>query len=114
MNQTDPSNSAISVMTSTTNMGTGGGYFSRETARTEAEVLSKHVVVSKDKRGILGYREHGIHYLATTGALDQTFSAARHFFPTSQEGEPENYHNIKEMYVGNLHKLKGLLDRCVK
>ena len=54
MNQTDPSNSAISVMTSTTNMGTGGGYFSRETARTETEVLNKQMIMPKDKRNIPG------------------------------------------------------------
>ena len=37
--------------------------------------------------------------------------------PTSREGEPDtnsNYHNIKEMYVGNLHKLRGVLDRTIK
>ena len=69
INETDPSNSAISVMTDITNAGTGGGYFSRDTARTEAEVLAKQVVVPNDKRGIPGSRERGIHYSTATGAL---------------------------------------------
>ena len=81
-------------MTDTTNAGTGGGYCSQETARTEAEVLAKHVVVPKDKRGILGSREPGIHYLAATGALEQMFGSDRHFVPTIQEGETETYHKI--------------------
>ena len=37
--------------------------------------------------------------------------------PTSREGEPDtnrNYHNIQEMYVGNLHKLRGVLERTIK
>ena len=84
IDQTDPSNSDISVMMDTTNAGTGGGYFSQETARTEAEVLAKQVFVPKDKRVILGSMERGIHYLAATGALKQTFGLARHFFPTSR------------------------------
>ena len=70
--------------------------------------------MAKDKRGILGSRERGIHYLAAIGALNQTFSAARHFLPTIWEGETDNYHNIQEMYVGSLHKLKGVRDRRVK
>ena len=98
-------------MTNTTNVGTVGGYFSQETARTEAEVLAKQVVVPKDNRGILGSRERGIHYLAATGALEQTSGAARHFFPKSREGEPDTYHNIQEMYVGKIHRLKGVRDR---
>ena len=95
INQTDPSNSSISVMTDTTNAGTVGGYFSRETATTEAEVLARQVVVPKYKRGIPGSRECVIHYLEATGALEQTFSAARNFVPTSWEGEPNNHHNIQ-------------------
>ena len=101
-------------MTNTSNAGTGGGYFSQETARTEAKVLAKQVVLLKDKRGILGSRERGIFYLAATGALKQTFGAANHFVPTSWEGEPDNYHKVQEMYVGNLYKLKGVRDRYVK
>ena len=72
------------------------------------------MVLPKDKRGIPGSRECGIHYSEATDALEQTFGAARHFLPTSREVEPDNYHNIQEIYVGNLHKLKGLRDRCVK
>ena len=90
--------------------GYGGAYFSRTTARTEAEVLAKQVVVPKDKRGKPGSRESRIHYSAATGALPLKFGAARHFVPTSREGEPDtnsNYHNIQEMYVGNLNKLRG-------
>ena len=37
--------------------------------------------------------------------------------PKSREGEPDtnsNYHNIQEMYVGNLNKLRGVLDRTIK
>lgn len=114
INQTDPSNYAIFVMTNTRNSGTGGGYFSRETARAEDEVLAKQVVMPKDKRGIPGSREHRIHYLAATGALEQTFSTARYFVPTSREEEPDNYNKIQEIYVGKLHKLKGVRNRCVK
>ena len=97
--------------------GYGGAYFSRTTARTEAEVFSKQVVVPKNKRGKPGSRERGIHYSAATGTLALKFGAARHFVPTSQEGEPDtniNYHNIQEMYVGNLHQLRGVLDRTIK
>ena len=54
INQTDPSNYAIFVMTNTRNSGTGGGYFSRETARTEAEVLNKQMIMPKYKRNIPG------------------------------------------------------------
>ena len=78
------------------------------------KVLAKHVVVTKDKRSIPVSRERGTHYSAATGALNQTFGEARHFVPTSREGGPDNYHNIQEIYVGNLHKLKGVHDRCVK
>ena len=47
--------------------------------------------------------------------LEQVFGAARHFVPTSQEGETDRpYHNIQEMYVGNLQKLKGVKDRITK
>ena len=76
--------------------------------------MAKQVVVPKDKRSIPGSRERGIHYLAATGTLEKTFGAARHFVPTSREGEHDNYHNIQEMYVGNLQNLKGVRDRCVK
>ena len=75
------------------------------------------MVVLKDKRGKPGSRERGIHYSAATGALALKFGAARHFVPTSQEGETytnSNYHNIQEMYVGNLHKLRGVLDHTIK
>ena len=48
--------------------------------------LAKQVFVPKDKRVIPGSMERGIHYLAATGALKQTFGLARHFFPTSREG----------------------------
>ena len=51
--------------------------------------MAKQVVVPKDKHGILGYRESGIHYSEATGALEKKFGAARNFAPTSQEGEPE-------------------------
>ena len=101
-------------MTDTTNAGTGGGYFSQETATTEAEVFAKQVVVPKYKRGIPGSRECVIYYLEATGAFEQTFGAARHFVTTSWEGEPDNHHNIQWMCVGNLHKLKGVSGRCVK
>ena len=93
----------------------GRGYFVRNTTRTESEVLSKQVVVPKDKRSIPGSRERGIHYLEATGALDPTFGAARNFVPTSWEGESDNqYNNIEKMYVGNLHKSRGVRKRCVK
>ena len=76
--------------------------------------MAKKVVGPKDKRGILGSRRRGIHYLTATGALEQKFGAARYFVTTSREGEPDKYHNMQEMYVGNLHKLKGVSGRCVK
>ena len=114
INEIDPSNSAISIMTDTTNAGTGGGYFSRETARMEAKVLAKQVVVLKDKHIIPGSRERSIHYLAATCTLEQTFGAARHFVPTIWEGELDTYHNIQKMYVGNINKLKGVREICVK
>ena len=76
--------------------------------------MAKHVVVPKDKRSIPGSRERGVHYSTATGALKKTFGAASNFGPTSREGEPDNYHNIQEIYVGNLHKLKGVRNRCVK
>ena len=97
--------------------GSGGAYFSRTTARTEAEVLAKQVVVPKDKRGKPGSKERGIYYSAATDALTLEFGAARHFVPKSWEGEPNtnsNYHNIQEMYVVNLHKLRGVLERTIK
>ena len=101
-------------MTDTTNAGTGGGYFSQEAARTEAKVLAKQVIVPKDKRIIPGSRERGIYYLAATGALEQTFIAARHFVTKIWEGETDTYHNTQEMYVVNPHTLKAVRDRCVK
>ena len=107
--------SISNIMSSTTNNGTGGRYFVRNTVRTESEVLVKQAVIPKDKHGIPGSREHGTHYLAATCALYRTFGAARHFVPTIQEGGPNNqYHNIQEMYVGNLQKLRGVRKRCVK
>ena len=107
--------SISSIMSGTTNTGTGGGHFVRNTARTESEVLAKKVVVPKNKRGIPGSRERGIYYSEARGALDSAFGAARNFVPTSREGETDNqYHNIQEMYVGNLHKLRGVRERCVK
>ena len=84
-------------------------YFTRTNARIESKVLAKKVVVPKDKRGPPGSREFGAHYSAATKALDHMFGAAKHFVPTSREGETNNpYHNIQEMYVGNLQKLRSL------
>ena len=81
--------------------GSVGGttsYFTRNTARTESEVLAKQVVVPKNKRGIPGSREFSIHYSKATGALKQVVGAARNFVPTSREGESDQpYHNIQEM-----------------
>ena len=85
IHQNNSSTSFISNM-SVNSGGYGGAYFSRTTARTEAEVLAKQVVMTKDKRGKPGSRERGIHYSAATGAITLKFSAARHFVPTSQEG----------------------------
>ena len=76
--------------------------------------MAKQLVVPKDKRGIPGSRERSIYYSVATVALKQRFGAARHFVPTSWEGKPDTYHNIQDMYAGNLHKLKGVRDRCVK
>ena len=73
------------------------------------------MVGPKDKRGIPGSRERGIHYLAATGALDPIFGAARHFVPTNREEEPgKQYHNIEEMYVRNLNTLKVVRKGCLK
>ena len=66
--------------------GSGGVYYIRTTARAEAEVLAKQVVVPKDKRGKPGSMERGIHNSAATGALALNFGVARHFVPTSREG----------------------------
>ena len=97
------------------NTRTGRDYFVRNTARTESDVLAKKVVVPKDKRGIHGSIERGIHYLVATGALDPTLSEAGHFLLTCREGGPDNqYHNIQEMYVGNLLKLRKVREWCVK
>ena len=73
-------------MSGNTNTGMGGGYFVWNTERTESEVLAKQVVMPKEKHGIPGSRERGIHYLEATGALNPTFGAARNFVPTSWEG----------------------------
>ena len=75
--------SISSIMSGTTNTGPCRGYFVRNTARTESEVLAKQVVVPKYKHGIPRSREHGIHNLSATGALDQTFGVASNCFPTS-------------------------------
>ena len=84
------------------NNDTVGGYFIWNAARTESEVLAKQVVMTKDKRGIPGSRERGIHYLEETGALNLTLGAARKFGTTSQEEEPDNqYRKIQYMYVGD-------------
>ena len=63
--------------------GTGEENFARNTVSTYSYVLAEQVVVPKDKRGIHGSRERGIHYLAAAGALNTTFGAAMHFVPTS-------------------------------
>ena len=90
-------------------------YFTRNDAITESEVLAKKVVVPKDKRGITSSREFGIHYSKATGALNQVFGAARNFVPTIWEGETDQpYHNIQEMYVGNLQNLKGVKNIITK
>ena len=53
--------SISSIMSGTTNTGTGRGYLVQDTARMESEVLAKQVAVPKDKRGTHGSRERGIH-----------------------------------------------------
>ena len=89
--------------------------FTRTNARTESKVLAKQVVVPKDKRGPTRSREFGAHYSAATKALYHMFGAAKHFVPTSREGENDNpYHNTQEMYVGNLQKLRSVRDRATK
>ena len=116
--QTSQGSSVSTQATMTSVQGSVGGtgtYFTRNTARTETEVLAKQVVVPKDKRGTPGSREFGIHYTKATGALDQVFGAARHFVPTSRGGETDTkYQNIQELYVGNLEKLKGVKDCITK
>ena len=93
-------------------MGGTTSYFTRNATRTESEVLAKQAVVPKNKRGI---NDFGIHYSKATGALEQIFRAARNFVPTSREGEIDQpYHNIQEMYVGNLQKLKGVKELTKK
>ena len=84
-NQPQLSVSSISsIMSGTKNTGIGGGYFFRNTARMESEVLPKQVVAPKEKRGIPGSRDLGIRYLTATGAIDPTFNADRNFLPTSR------------------------------
>ena len=70
-------------MSGTNNTGTGGGYFVRNTARTDSEVLAKQLVLTKDKCGIPVSRERGVHYLAAIGTLDPTFGASSNFVPIS-------------------------------
>ena len=80
---------SISTPTTMSDQGSLGGttsYFTRNVARTESEVLEKQVVIPKDKRGIPGSREFGIHYLKATGVLEQVFGADQNFVPTIQEG----------------------------
>ena len=90
-------------------------YFTRNVTRTESEVLAKQVVVLKDNRGIPGSREFIIHYSKETISLEQVFWAAQYYVPTRQEGETDQpYHNIQEMYVGNLQKLKVVKDQITK
>jgi len=74
------------------------------------------VVVPKDKRGDPGSKQRGIHYSGATLALESKFGAARHFVVTSREGESDSdlYHNIEEMYVGNLHQVKMFKERTTK
>ena len=107
-NQPQSSVSSISIiMYGTANTGTGRGYFARNTARMESEVLAKQVVAPKEKRGIPGSRESGVHYLAATGAFDPTLGTARFFLPTSREGEPDNqYNNTQEMYLGSAQEVR--------
>ena len=77
--------------------------------------MAKQVVALKNKRGIPGSREFGIHYSKATGATEQVFGAARNFVPKIREGETDQPHqNIQEMYVGNLQKLKGVKDWITK
>ena len=78
-------NSSISFISnkSFNSGGYGGAYFRGTTARTDAEVVDKQVVVPKDKRGKPGSRERRIYYSAATGALLLKFGAARHFVPKS-------------------------------
>ena len=90
-------------------------YFTRTNTRTESEVLAKQVVVTKDKRGLPGSREFGAHYSAATKSLAHMFGAAIHFMPKSWEGEKDNlYHNIQEIYVGNLQNLRSVCDCATK
>ena len=67
-------------------MGVTTSYFIKNVSRKEFEVLEKQVVIPKDKRGIPGSREFGIHYLKATGVLEQVFGADQNFVPTIQEG----------------------------
>ena len=75
-------------MYGTKSTGMVGGYFVWNAARIESEVMAKQVVVPKDKHGIPGSRERGIHYLAATGALTPTLGAARILGPQVRRGEP--------------------------
>ena len=109
---------SISTPTTMSDQGSVRGttsYFTRNVARTESEVLAKKVVVPKNKRGITSSREFGIHYSKATGALEQVFGAARHFVPTSPDGDTNQpYHNIQAIYVRKLQKLKGVKDQITK
>ena len=66
-------------------------YFKRNVARTESEVLAKQVVVLKNKHGITGSREFGIHYSKATYNLKQVFGTARNLFQQFRKEKPTNH-----------------------
>ena len=83
-------------MSDQVSVGWAASYFTSNVTRKESEVLEKQVVVPKDKRGIPGSREFGIHYLKAMGTLDQVFGAAQNFIPKSQQGGTNQpYHKIQ-------------------
>ena len=74
---------SISILNTMSDQGLVEGtmsYFTSNVARAESEVLVEQVVVPKDKHGIPGSREFGIHYSKVMVTLKHVFEAARQFF----------------------------------
>ena len=102
-------------MSDQVSVGETASYFKSNSSRTQSKFWQKKLLYQRENVEFFGSRELGIHYSKATGALYQLFGAARIFVPTSQEGETDQpYHKIKEMYVGNLQKLKAVKDRITK
>ena len=68
-------------------------------------------MVSLAKRGDDGSKERDIHHRACTAPLAQHFQAAAHFATKNADGEAASKLNLQRSYVGNLTKIKRLIER---